>query len=76
MGKDYTVAMDKPITLNVKVILGVLAALFNIGAGIYLTFSNSAADIPTVFDAMMHGAGCYFIGRGLWMIYELATQAE
>lgn len=52
-------------------LLGFLAALVSVAAGIYLLTSESAAQDTTVFDALMHGIGAYFIARGMWMLYSL-----
>jgi hypothetical protein len=49
-------------------LVGIAAAVVSIGAGIYLLSTESASDTPTVFDALMHGIGAYFIARGVWMI--------
>lgn len=54
------------------IVLGLLAAAGCIIAGIYLLDSQSAATETTVFDSMMHGAGVYFIARGIWMLREMA----
>jgi hypothetical protein len=51
--------------------LGVIASLISIGAGIYLIGSESASAETTVFDALMHGIGAYFVARGCWMLYEM-----
>jgi hypothetical protein len=51
--------------------MGIAAAIISIGAGIYLLGSGSASSETTVFDALMHGIGAYFIARGIWMAYEL-----
>ena len=55
---------------------GIAAAVVLIGAGIYLLTSQSASDETTVFDALMHGIGAYFIARGLWMITKMARSFE
>ena len=52
-------------------VFGVLAALVSIGAGIYLLQTQSASEDATIFDAIMHGMGAYFVARGLWMISRL-----
>jgi hypothetical protein len=52
-------------------LFGVAAALVSVGAGIYLLTSGSASEETTVFDALMHGIGAYFIARGLWMLAKL-----
>lgn len=48
--------------------VGLLSVLVMIGAGIYLLMSESASAQFTVFDALMHGIGAYFIARGLWVL--------
>ena len=58
-----------------KNLLGVIAAIVSIVAGIYLLQSQSASAETTVFDAMMHGMGAYFIARGLWMFQSLTRGA-
>jgi hypothetical protein len=55
----------------VKALVGIAAAVVSIGAGIYLLTSQSASEETTVFDALMHGIGAYFIARGLWMFSRL-----
>jgi hypothetical protein len=55
---------------------GIAAAVVSIGAGIYLLTTESASADPTVFDALMHGIGAYFIARGLWMITKMARSFE
>jgi hypothetical protein len=55
---------------------GIAAAVVSIGAGIYLLTSESASDQTTVFDALMHGIGAYFIARGLWMITRMARSFD
>jgi hypothetical protein len=57
---------------NTSRVLGVIAVFFSIGAGIFLLTSGSASEETTVFDALMHGIGAYFIARGLWMLQSLA----
>jgi hypothetical protein len=52
-------------------LFGALAAVAAIIAGVYLLQTQSASDDPTVFDALMHGIGGYFLARGLWMISSL-----
>jgi hypothetical protein len=53
-------------------ILGVLASLVSIGAGLYLLSFESAAEQTNVFDMLTHGIGAYCVARGIWMIAELA----
>jgi len=67
---------DTPSTL--QRLLGAVAALVCIGAGIYLLQSKSAGvtdqfgnTSETVFDVFFKGFGAYFIGRGLWMASRL-----
>jgi len=52
-------------------LIGAAAALVSIGAGIYLLTSESASADATVFDALMHGIGAYFVARGLWMLRRM-----
>lgn len=54
-------------------ILGSLAALASIVAGVYLLTGQSAVQETTVFDAIMHGMGGYMVARGLWMFAEMAS---
>ena len=56
-------------------ILGVIAGVVSVVAGIYLLQSNSASADTTVFDVIMHGMGAYFIARGLWMFQSLVKVA-
>jgi hypothetical protein len=64
---------------KVQVVLGVLAAFISIGAGLYLLTSQSASDAltggSTVFDALMHGVGAYFVARGAWMLASVRTDS-
>jgi len=67
---------EEPSTLSR--LLGAVAALVCIGAGIYLLQSKSAGVTnefgqtqQTVFDVFFKGFGAYFIGRGLWMASRL-----
>jgi hypothetical protein len=53
-------------------LIGALAALISIGAGLYLLSFESAAQQTNVFDMLTHGIGAYCIARGVWMIAELA----
>jgi len=55
---------------------GIDAAVVSIGAGLYLLTSESASADTTVFDALMHGIGAYFVARGLWMIARMARSFE
>ena len=50
---------------------GIVAIVVSFGAGAYLLLSGSAAEQTTVFDALMHGIGAYFIARSIWMIQSL-----
>jgi hypothetical protein len=52
-------------------LLGLLASLISIGAGLYMLTSSSAAADSTVFDVLMHGIGAYCVARGVWMLHEL-----
>ena len=56
--------------------IGIVAAIVSIGAGLYLLTSQSAAAQQTVFDALMHGIGAYFIARGLWMFASLSRPTD
>lgn len=58
---------DNKTRLNFAGFVGIAAVLLSIGAGIYLLQTQSAAEETTVFDALMHGMGAYFVARGLWM---------
>ena len=57
-------------------LLGALAALVSIGAGLYLLTSGSSSEELTVFDALFRGVGAYIVARGLWMAYSLASQGR
>jgi hypothetical protein len=61
--------------MTVTKLAGVVAFLVSIGAGIFLLMSGSASEDTTVFDAIMHGMGAYFIARGLWMVQELGRDS-
>ena len=63
-------------SLNLGKLAGIAAAVVSIGAGIYLLTSESASEQTTVFDALMHGIGAYFIARGLWMITKMARSFD
>ena len=54
--------------MNLRPMIGALAALISIGAGLYLLISGSASEELTVFDSLFHGIGAYLIARGLWMV--------
>lgn len=55
-------------------LVGIVAVVVSVGAGIYLLSTQSAAEEATVFDALMHGMGAYFIARGAWMLHGLTTK--
>lgn len=57
-------------------LIAIVAAIVSIGAGGYLLLTDSAAEESTVFDALMHGIGAYFIARGLWMIARVLDAAD
>ena len=63
-------------TGGVAGLLGNLAALVSIGAGLYLLTSGSASEETTVFDALIYGIGAYFIARGLWMFSALRDRSR
>ena len=52
-------------------IVGIVAPVVCILAGLYLLTSESASAQATVFDSLMHGIGAYMIARGLWMVHAL-----
>jgi hypothetical protein len=54
---------------------GIAAPIVSILAGLYLLQSQSASADTTVFDALMHGIGAYFVARGLWMAHSLGDDA-
>jgi hypothetical protein len=60
---------------NLSWLLGLVASLISIGAGLYLLSGNSAGADTTVFDLLMHGIGGYCIARGVWMLHEMAAGA-
>ena len=72
---ELLIGYHERATTMTKNLLGVIAAIVSIVAGIYLLQSQSASAETTVFDAMMHGMGAYFIARGLWMFQSLARGA-
>lgn len=47
--------------------VGILGAVVCIGAGAYLLTIQSAAEGTTIFEAIAHGMGAYFIGKGLFV---------
>lgn len=64
-------------------VVGLIAAVTSIGAGLYLVTSNSATiDVgagvsgQSWLEVIAHGIGAYFIARGLWMIAELLHEDE
>lgn len=56
---------------GLTLLTGIAAILLSAGAGIYLLSSGSASAETTVFDAIMHGIGIYFLARAAWMLHEL-----
>jgi hypothetical protein len=54
-------------------LLGLLASLISVGAGLFLLTSSSASADSTVFDVLMHGIGAYCVARGVWMLHEMAA---
>lgn len=56
---------------TLRTVLVIAAAVVSIGAGIYLLTSESVSQETTVFDALMHGIGAYFVARGLYMLTKL-----
>lgn len=58
-----------------KNVLGVVAAIVSVLAGIYLLQAQSASADTTVFDVLMHGIGAYFIARGVWMLHSVVREA-
>jgi hypothetical protein len=56
-------------------LLDVLATLAAIGAGLYLLSIQSVAG-NTVFEAMAHGIGVYFIAKGFFIARSTHLQAE
>jgi hypothetical protein len=59
-----------------RAVLGVLASLISVGAGLYLLGSESASAETTVFDALMHGIGAYCIARGVWMLSQIEWRSN
>lgn len=55
-------------------LVGIVAVVVSVGAGIYLLSTQSASEEATVFDALMHGMGAYFIARGAWMLRGLTNR--
>src|SRR5262245_53891632 len=70
-GEPWTRSFLMKRSYSIQPLLGVLAALVSVGAGIYLLTSESASADTTVFDILMHGIGAYFVARGMWMLYSL-----
>jgi hypothetical protein len=52
-------------------VIGVLAGVACILAGLYLATTESASEEATIFDALFQAMGIYFIARGAWMIAML-----
>ena len=53
----------------------IVAALIAIGAGIYLLISHAVAS-DSIFNPLLHGAGAYFIARGIFMGWSGARMVE
>jgi hypothetical protein len=58
--------------VSFSTLVGIVAAIASIVAGIYLLQTQSASEEATIFDAIMHGMGGYFVARGLWMTHQLS----
>jgi hypothetical protein len=56
-------------------LLDILATLACIAAGVYLLSIQSVAG-NTVLEAIAHGIGIYFIGKGLFVARSTHLQAE
>ena len=54
----------------------IVSALVAIGAGLYMLTLTTAAAGTTIFEAMAHGIGAYFIGKGIFMGGSLWRQDE
>jgi hypothetical protein len=48
-------------------LIAAAAGVVCIGAGLYMLSIESASSDPTVFEAMAHGIGIYFIGKGIFV---------
>jgi hypothetical protein len=57
-------------------VLGIIAALISVGAGLYLLTSGSASEELTVFDSLFRGVGAYLVARGLWMAVSLRAVTQ
>ena len=68
--------MEKSSKSGVYIVLGILAAIVSIGAGLYLwSWQSTSTDLgggQDVFIIIMHGMGGYFIARGAWMLAQIA----
>lgn len=63
--------MEAPRKNGWSLVIGIVAVLVSVGAGVYLLQTQSASEEATIFDAIMHGMGAYFIARGIWMLRGL-----
>jgi hypothetical protein len=55
-------------------LVSIVSMLIAIGAGLYMLTLESAAEGTTIFEAMAHGIGAYFVGKGLFMGASLWQQ--
>jgi hypothetical protein len=54
----------------------VVSALVAIGAGIYMLTLQTQAQGTTIFEAIAHGIGAYFVAKGLFMGFSLLKQDD
>jgi hypothetical protein len=59
---------------NWAALIGAVAAVVSIIAGIYLFQTESASEEATIFDALFKALGAYMVARGLWMIASLTRR--
>jgi len=57
-------------------LVSVVSALVAVGAGVYMLTLQTAAQGTTIFEAMAHGIGAYFIAKGLFIGGSLWRQDE
>jgi hypothetical protein len=54
----------------------IVSALVAIGAGLYMLTLQTTGEGTTIFEAMAHGIGAYFIGKGIFMGATLWRQDD
>lgn len=54
----------------------IVSALVAIGAGLYMITLQTQAQGTTILEAIAHGIGAYFIGKGIFMGASLWKQND